>query len=71
MTNPEDDFLTAKLACELIGGRSTPINIATFYRGIQAGRYPRGIAIGAQGKRWRRSELIAVLERAASEREPA
>jgi predicted DNA-binding transcriptional regulator AlpA len=71
MTNPEDDLITAKMACALIGGRSTPINLATLYRGIQAGRYPRGIAIGAQGKRWRRSELIAILERAASRRELA
>jgi predicted DNA-binding transcriptional regulator AlpA len=64
----EDDLVTAKMACHIIGGRSTPINLATFYRGIAAGRYPPGIAIGAQGKRWKRSELIAVIERAASER---
>jgi predicted DNA-binding transcriptional regulator AlpA len=68
MQHPEDDLITAKMACQLIGGRSTPINLATFYRGISAGRYPPGIPIGAQGKRWKRSELVAVIERAAAER---
>lgn len=69
MTNPQDDLITIQTACELIGGRESPITPSTLYRGIKSGRFPAPIKLGAGTSRWRRSEIIAMLERAAAERD--
>lgn len=64
----QDDLLDVYAACQFIGG-SRPINPATLWRGVKAGRFARPIKIGAQAVRWRRSELAADIERMAAERD--
>jgi predicted DNA-binding transcriptional regulator AlpA len=56
-------------ACRIIGGENTPIHRSTLWRGINAGRYPKPLKIGPGTNRWRVSELLAVLEKAAAERD--
>jgi prophage regulatory protein len=68
MDNPADDLITVLTACELIGGKDSPITASTLYRGIREGRFPAPLKLGAGTSRWRRSEILAMLERAASER---
>lgn len=63
-----DELIPLGTACELIGGRETPINPSTLYKGIKAGRFPAPLKLGPGTSRWRRSEVLAVIERAASER---
>ena len=64
----QDDLLDVYAACQFIGG-SRPINPATLWRGVKAGRFARPIKIGAQAVRWRRSESAADIERMAAERD--
>jgi predicted DNA-binding transcriptional regulator AlpA len=71
MTNPQDDLVTIQVACELIGGRESPITPSTLYRGIRTGRFPAPIKLGAGTSRWRRSEIVAMLEKAVAERDGA
>lgn len=66
MTN--DELLDVYAACQFVGG-TRPINPATLWRGVKAGRYSKPIKVGAQAVRWRRSELAADIDRMATERE--
>jgi predicted DNA-binding transcriptional regulator AlpA len=68
MTDPVDDLVSIQTACELIGGKATPITPSTLYRGIRTGRFPAPLKLGPGTSRWRRSEILAVLERAAAVR---
>jgi predicted DNA-binding transcriptional regulator AlpA len=65
-----EDLLDVYAACQFLGG-SRPINPATLWRGVKAGRYSRPIKISAQAVRWRRSELTADVERMIAERDRA
>ncbi|MGQ2909355.1 MAG: helix-turn-helix transcriptional regulator [Aliihoeflea sp.] len=56
-------------ACKIIGGSETPIHRSTLWRGINAGRFPKPLKIGPGTNRWRTSELVAFLERAAADRD--
>ena len=38
----EIDPVTIDEACAIIGGKAKPIDRATYYRGVKAGRYPAG-----------------------------
>jgi hypothetical protein len=38
--------------CRFFGGQNKPINHATLYRGIGAGRYPRPVKVGTNSSRW-------------------
>jgi predicted DNA-binding transcriptional regulator AlpA len=58
----DDDLLDLVAVCRFLGG-SRPINPSTFYRGIKAGRYAKGIKVGPKSVRWSRSKLIEDLER--------
>ncbi len=62
------DLLDLRATCAFIGG-NRPINPATLYRGIRAGRYPAPIKVGPNASRWLRSEcetaLQAMIERRA------
>jgi predicted DNA-binding transcriptional regulator AlpA len=64
-----DDLVDQPTACEIIGGKNSPIHGSTLWRGVKAGRYPKPIKVGPGTNRWRTSELVAVLERAAADRE--
>lgn len=68
MNDPADDLVPINVACQMIGGKETPIAPPTLYRGIKSGRFPAPIKIGPGTSRWRRSEIIAFLEKAASDR---
>jgi len=46
--------------CRFFGG-TRPINVATLYRGVRNGRYPRPIKIGPGSSRWLCSECEAAL----------
>jgi predicted DNA-binding transcriptional regulator AlpA len=54
------DLLTLKEVRRLFGG-SRPLDAATIYRGIKAGRYPAPIKIGPGSSRWLRAECEAAL----------
>jgi predicted DNA-binding transcriptional regulator AlpA len=53
-------LLDRAAACEFFGG-SRPINAATLYRGVRAGRYPRPVKVGPGSSRWLRAECEAAL----------
>jgi len=63
------DLVDEKTARAIIGGAETPISRATLWRGVKSGRYPRPLKVGPSSNRWKRSELVDVLERAAAARE--
>ena len=67
----KSELVDETTACQIIGGANTPIHRATLWRGIKAGRYPRPLKVGPGTNRWREAELVAVLEKAAAEREVA
>ncbi|WP_095087620.1 helix-turn-helix transcriptional regulator [Mesorhizobium sophorae] len=37
----DDDNITLEVACQVIGGRHSPIHKATYYRGVKAGIFPK------------------------------
>ena len=55
-----NDLLDRVEVCRRFGG-SKPIDPATLYRGIKAGRYPSPIKVGPNSSRWLRSEVDAAL----------
>lgn len=67
--NALSDLADEATACRIIGGENTPIHRSTLWRGINAGRYPKPLKIGPGSNRWRISELVAVLEKAAAARD--
>jgi len=60
-----DPLIRDKDAARMIGG-----SVATFWRRVGDGTIPRPIKIGNMS-RWRQSEIEAVIQRAAAEREAA
>ena len=65
----KDEYLDEEAACAFIGG-TRPIHPSTLWRNVKSGRYSRPIKISKQAVRWRRSELLADLDRLVSERKP-
>lgn len=63
-----DDLVPVTVACELLGGKDSPLNPSTLYRGIRSGRYPAPLKLGPGTSRWLRSELMAVHARASGDR---
>ncbi|MER8574561.1 hypothetical protein NKG99_24245 [Mesorhizobium sp. M1409] len=63
----DDDLVTADVACQIIGGRHSPINKATLYRLISRGRVPKPIHPAPGISRWRYGAILAVIA-AAEER---
>ncbi|MFP1631219.1 helix-turn-helix transcriptional regulator [Zhengella sp. ZM62] len=63
------ELVDETMACKIIGGTETPIHRSTLWRGINAGRFPKPLKIGPGTNRWRVSELVAFIERAAAERD--
>jgi predicted DNA-binding transcriptional regulator AlpA len=70
VNNMFDELLDCSAACKFLGG-SRPINAATLWRGVRAGRFAQPIKIGVKSVRWRRSELQADLDRMAALRDSA
>jgi predicted DNA-binding transcriptional regulator AlpA len=57
----QSELLDRKAACAFFGG-TRPINAATLYRGINKGRYPKPVKVGALS-RWLRCECEEALTR--------
>jgi hypothetical protein len=57
--------------CRFFGGVNRPINAATLYRGVNSGRYPTPIKVGANSSRWIKSECAAALDKIIAERDRA
>jgi hypothetical protein len=55
--------------CRFFGGANRPINAATLYRGVQSGRYPKPIKVGANSSRWIKSECAAALAKIIAARD--
>jgi predicted DNA-binding transcriptional regulator AlpA len=55
--------------CRFFGGANSPLNPATLYRGIKAGKYPRPVKLGPGTSRWVRSECQQALEDLVGERD--
>jgi predicted DNA-binding transcriptional regulator AlpA len=64
----EDDLITAKEACKIIGGKSAPIHIATLFRGVREGRFPKQYKVGLKTARWSRAECEAVVRKIGASR---
>ena len=60
----DPDFITVKDGCKIIGG-TKPISIATFHRGVKAGRYPAPEHPSPGISRIRKPKLLEALSRAS------
>jgi hypothetical protein len=40
MHNDEDELITVKTACRILGGEEKPLHFSTYYRGVARGLYP-------------------------------
>ncbi len=56
----QSELLTMREVCRWFGG-SRPIDPATLYRGVRAGRYPAPVKIGPGSSRWLLAECEAAL----------
>jgi predicted DNA-binding transcriptional regulator AlpA len=63
-----DNLLTMKEVCAFFGGKTSPIDRSTLYRGIKKGRFPHPIKIGLNTSRWRRADCERALQRMAEGR---
>lgn len=66
-----NDLVDEKVACKIIGGKASPIHRSSLWRGVRDGRYPAPIKVGPSMNRWRVSELLDVIAKAAAAREVA
>ena len=60
MQGDSAELMDRNETCRFFGG-NRPINAATLYRGIAAGRYPRPVKISPGSSRWLRSECIQAI----------
>lgn len=67
MTISDLTLLDRDEVCRLFGG-TKPINAATLYRGVNAGKYPAPVKDGSRS-RWLKGECEAVLRRFITERD--
>jgi hypothetical protein len=40
MHDDEDELITIKTACRILGGEEKPLHFSTYYRGVARGLYP-------------------------------
>ena len=40
MHDNEDELITIKTACRILGGEEKPLHFSTYYRGVARGLYP-------------------------------
>ncbi|HKA76611.1 MAG TPA: hypothetical protein VKD19_05840 [Pseudolabrys sp.] len=66
---PAVELMDKDETCRFFGGANRPINAATLYRGVQTGRYPKPIKVGANSSRWIKSECAATLAKIIAERD--
>lgn len=58
---PTDDLLDTRAVCKFFGG-TKPLDPATLYRGIIAGRYPKPFRISPRRNRWHLEECKEALK---------
>jgi predicted DNA-binding transcriptional regulator AlpA len=63
-----DEMMTIGATCAFFGG-DRPLNPATLYRGIKAGRYPPPVHPSPRLSRWLRTECIAARQRLIAARD--
>jgi hypothetical protein len=61
LSEDHPDYITVRHACRIVGGDEKPISVATYYRGVKAGRLPAPEHPTPGVSRVRRGELIAKL----------
>ncbi len=66
----QEEMMTVTATCAFFGG-DRPIHPSTLYRGIAAGRYPKGIPVGPNTVRWSRSECLAARQQLSANRDSA
>jgi predicted DNA-binding transcriptional regulator AlpA len=54
-------LMDAVETCRFFGGANSPLNPATLYRGIKAGKYPKPVKVGPGTSRWVRGECEQTL----------
>ena len=69
LANSGEEMMTVAETCRFFGG-DRPLNPATLYRGVKAGRFPPPVRIGG-GSRWRRSECTKFRDGAPATLAPA
>jgi predicted DNA-binding transcriptional regulator AlpA len=57
---PQPELLHRAAVCALLGG-SRPINSATLYRWVKAGRIAKPVKLSPGSSRWLRTEVMAAL----------
>jgi predicted DNA-binding transcriptional regulator AlpA len=62
------EMLDIWAVCRLLGG-SRPLNRASVYRMIAAGRVPAAIKVSPGSSRWLRSEIVAIIKARVAERD--
>lgn len=63
MENKIEELVTAREVCA-----AGAFSIATLYRLVKAGRFPRPLKVGPKAVRWRSSEIAAHFDKLSAER---
>jgi predicted DNA-binding transcriptional regulator AlpA len=63
----EDELMDIGEVCRRLGG-TKPLNAATVYRAVKAGKLPRPITVTTGARRWRRSDIEAAIAPKSEER---
>ncbi len=61
------DLIDIGAVCVLVGG-TKPVNKATVYRGVAAGRLPKPVMVTPNSARWVRSEVLGAIQGAIAAR---
>jgi predicted DNA-binding transcriptional regulator AlpA len=55
---PEEGFVRLEQVLEVI-----PVSKSTWFRGIQSGRFPKPVKLGARASAWRVNEIRAISDK--------
>lgn len=58
-----DDLMDLRAVCEFFGGKDSPLDPSTIYRGIKNGRFPKPFNVTPQNTRWLRRECEAARQK--------
>jgi hypothetical protein len=67
----DEVMMTGPETCTFFGGPGRPLHLATLYRGIANGRYPRPVWIGPNSVRWLLSECRQARQKMIDARDKA
>ena len=63
------NFITVDAGCKMLGGKDSPIDKSTYYRGAKSGRFPKTVSIGPNSVRLIEHECEAVCKQRIAERD--